>query len=303
MRKEIITWVKGCLDCIRLQHNTQVSRQLVHSWPLLTPFAIISADIWSPGETTSNTGAKCILNCICNMSQFVVAVVVQHVNASELAREFMAVLLMFGLCLAMVVDDASLFKGIFVLMAKSLAIRTHLAAKRNHKAIGVERVRRFLNHSETIIGSARQTNKCFLEASMIFAYAWNSMPVDGTYIIRSIPTIGRPLRFPMNITLSSLPVPIDDAGKSTVSYIRQINKDARLASELVMCLTEERREHHRERVNQNRNIIVYKVNDMVMVRVQVQSDKAAGVVGKLSIEYRCPFRVVEDHGNGSYSVQ
>lgn len=30
MRKEIITWVKGYIDCIRLQHSTQASRQLVH---------------------------------------------------------------------------------------------------------------------------------------------------------------------------------------------------------------------------------------------------------------------------------
>ena len=112
--KEIITWVKGCLDCIRLQHNTQISCQLVHSWPLLTPFVIISAGIWSPGETTSGTCAKCILNCVCGMSQFVVAVADQHVNASELTRAFVAnVLLKFGLCLVIVVDDPSLFKVFF----------------------------------------------------------------------------------------------------------------------------------------------------------------------------------------------
>ena len=152
-------------------------------------------------------------------------------------------------------------------MAKSLVIRIYLVAKRNHKAIGVERFHRFLNHSATIIGSARQTNKSFVEVAMISTYAWNSMPVDGKDIIRNIPAIGRPLRFPIDIILSCLPVPIDDDGKATVSYIRKINKDARFTSKLVMWLVEERRERHRERVNQNRNIIVYKVNDMVMARV------------------------------------
>ena len=44
------------------------------------------------------------------------------------------------------------------------------------------------------------------------------------------------------------------------------------------------------------------VNDMVMARVQVNSNADKGVVGKLSIEARGPFRIVEDHGNGSYSV-
>ena len=42
---------------------------------------------------------------------------------------------------------------------------------------------------------------------------------------------------------------------------------------------------------------------MVMTRVQVNNSAAQGVVGKLSIEARGPFRVVEDHDNGSYSVQ
>ena len=45
------------------------------------------------------------------------------------------------------------------------------------------------------------------------------------------------------------------------------------------------------------------VDDMVMARVQVNSNDDKGVVGKISIEAQGPFRVVEDHGNGSYYVQ
>ena len=51
---------------------------------------------------------------------------------------------------------------------------------------------------------------------MIAAYAWNAMPIDGTDICRSIPVIGRPLRFPMDIFLSELPAPINDAARATV---------------------------------------------------------------------------------------
>ena len=38
------------------------------------------------------------------------------------------------------------------------------------------------------------------------------------------------------------------------------------------------------------------VDDMVMARVQVNSNADKGVVGKLYIEARGPFRVVADHG-------
>ena len=42
---------------------------------------------------------------------------------------------------------------------------------------------------------------------------------------------------------------------------------------------------------------------MFISRVQVDSSAANEIEGKLSIEARGPFRVVEDHNNGSYSVQ
>jgi len=88
MRKDILILVRSCAACIPAQSTKFTSGQLIHSWPLLTPFAIISIDIWSPGETTSPTGAKCMLNSMCDMTQFVCVVALSHVNAVELARNF-----------------------------------------------------------------------------------------------------------------------------------------------------------------------------------------------------------------------
>ena len=80
------------------------------------------------------------------------------------------------------------------------------------------------------------------------------MHIDGTNIIRSIPAIGRPFRFPMDVTIAELPTPITNAAKSTVAYIRQISKDARFAKELVTWLIEERRQRHREHANDNKKV-------------------------------------------------
>ena len=84
---------------------------------------------------------------------------------------------------------------------------------------------------------------------MIAAYAWNAMPIDGTDIVRSIPAIGRPLRFPMDIVIADLPIPINDAAQATVRYLQDISSDSRFDRDLDMWLTEERREHHREHIN------------------------------------------------------
>ena len=55
------------------------------------------------------------------------------------------------------------------------------------------------------------------------------MLIDGTDIIRSIPAIGRPLKFPMDVVLLEIPIPVGDATQATVSYIRQIGRYARFA--------------------------------------------------------------------------
>lgn len=119
----------------------------------------------------------------------------------------------------------------------------------------MERFHDFLNHSVTIIRDERQTPNFFVEATIISAYAWNIMPVDGIDIERSISTIGRPLRFPMDVALAELPQSVNDSDRATVSYIRNITRDARFAKDIVIWLTEERRERHHKHINSSRCVI------------------------------------------------
>ena len=54
---------------------------------------------------TSPAGEKCVLNSMCDMTQFVIAVGISRVNSAELAQSFMEnVLLKFGLCVVVVID-------------------------------------------------------------------------------------------------------------------------------------------------------------------------------------------------------
>jgi hypothetical protein len=58
-----------------------------------------------------------------DMCQFVVSTALTKVNSSELAQAFMEnVLLKFGLCLVVVVDDDSKFMSVFTQMCKALNI-------------------------------------------------------------------------------------------------------------------------------------------------------------------------------------
>jgi len=81
---------------------------------------------------------------MCDMSQFVVVVHVPDESSATLADHFFQhVLMKFGLCYLVVLDDGNLFKGVFVAMCKSLKPNYDVLAKHNHKGLSVEHSRRF----------------------------------------------------------------------------------------------------------------------------------------------------------------
>ena len=304
MRKMIMLWVKGCTGCIPAAARDRESSGLVHSWPVTTPFCIISVDIWKPGEVVNIDGYKALLNAMCDMTQFVVSTPVKCLVAAHIARAFMeGVLLKVGLCVVVVVDEGREFCSLFRDMCRLLNIKCHVVAKRNHKAVGVERYHRFLNHSQRICSEERGTPASFVECGLTTAYAWNASPIDGTDIVRSVPAIGRVLRFPLDIHESELPQPITDVTRSVTEYVRYLGRDVNYARELLSWLVADRREAHRERTNLKRKPIVYRVGDIVMGRVAVQSSREKGVIQKLVYQSRGPYVIERVTGYDTYYVR
>ena len=140
------------------------------------------------------------MNVICDSTQFVIVVLVPNEIVATLAKYFMQhVLLKFDICYLIILDDGSPFKGIFTAMCKTLNTNFDILAKRNHKFLLVEKFYRFVN-SITIAAEDRRTNDVFIAVG----YVWNSLPIDGTDIPRSVPVIGQELRFSLDIDLITL---------------------------------------------------------------------------------------------------
>ena len=69
--------------------------------------------MWCPGDFTDYTGSRYLLNCMCDLTQFVVVVPVPGITASIIEKYFMQeVLLKFGIFHLVVMDDGTLFKGV-----------------------------------------------------------------------------------------------------------------------------------------------------------------------------------------------
>ena len=304
MRKCIIAWVKSCEGCIPAAVRLRESSGLNHSWPATTPFAILSVDIWKPGDVRNGDGFIGLLNSMCDLTQFVVMAPVVKLEASYIARVFMEnVLLKFGLCALVVIDEGKEFCGLFRTVCRMLNIKCHVVAKRNHKAVGVERFHRFLNHSQRICAEERGTPASFVECGLTTAYAWNASHIDGTEIVRSLPAIGRILHFPIDIHEDDTLKPIHDVTPTVVDYIRHLGRDVPFSRELLAWMVTDRREAHRERVNDKRKPVEYKVGDIVMGRVSVQSSKDKGVSQKMVYQSRGPFVIERVTGHDTYYVR
>jgi len=240
---------------------------------------------------------------MCDLTGFVILVPVHSILAHDLATSIMQdVLLKVGFCRAVSIDDGSTFKGTFITMCTSLGIHLAPAAKGNHKSVSVERFFRYLNKAVTIATSDRANlTKVWLPSAMLAAYAWNSSPIDGTDIVRSIPAVGREFRLPFDITLQpALVEPTTDYAAAVSDYVTHLAQVTNFNQAILKLLVEDRRIAHAERINASRDPVTYKIGALVLARVQVQSNATSGIVSKLTYRVRGPFTILDHTHGGSY---
>ena len=157
-------------------------------------------------------------------------------------------------------------------MCKSLRLNYDIFAKRNHIGLTVEHFHRFLNKSVTFAAEECEVNDIFAPVNITFGYVWNSAPIDGINIIRSIPAIGRELRFPIDIYLNDLPEMTRNNGQSVLYYLKFTDSPRHFSSAILKILIEDRRTAHAERINNTRNLIVLQPGDIVMAQSAIQSN-------------------------------
>ena len=306
LRQDIKGMIKSCAHCNAYDHWKSRRNELYFSWPITTPFYIMHLDLWHPGKTATYTSKHgMLLNCMCDMSQFVVSIIADNASASHLAKLYMEnVILTFGMCAIVVVDADNSFRGVFEEMCTILKIHFWPLARGNHKGLIVERYHRFFNKIQTIIGEERGTHISFLQTCKTAQYAWNSAPIDGTDVTRSMVALGRDFLFPLDVEFSALPTELNDESNTALfQYLRDVSNDSAFAREVVKLLIEERRDHHRQLHNKNKVAPQFKVGDVVKVHIQVTSKQDENKVAKLSYQVRGPFQIMRDLQTGSYEVQ
>ena len=109
-----------------------------------------------------------LIYVMCYMNQSVVVVPVPNEASTTLAYYFMqCVLIKFGLCHLIVLDDGTTFKGSFIASCEAL---NDVLVKCNHKGLAVEHFHRFLNERVPNVAEVRDTNGTFVSVGIVTCY-------------------------------------------------------------------------------------------------------------------------------------
>ena len=125
------------------------------------------------------------------MTSFAVCEDTAEANSTTFAAAIMKIWLRFGFSHTLVVDKDSKFRGTFEATAALLKRNIHVLSGENHNPMIVERICRYLNKCLTIFTNERDDNRVALEGILMSLYAWNSAPIIGTDISRSLIVVGR----------------------------------------------------------------------------------------------------------------
>jgi hypothetical protein len=278
------------------------SSELVYGFPIEAPFLVLHVDAYMAGRHSGFEGSETYLIACCGMCTLGALEPVTGTNATTFASAIMKIQLRYGFCHTIVLDKDSKKIGVCREAVDLLEINCHVLLGNNHNPMLVERIFWFFNKGLTIMCNECETVQVALESLLLLLYAWNSCPVPGTDISRSLVAVGRKFAFPIDYSsgkhwqLTSSPTTVE-------SYSKQLAVRLSACHKVVELLVNEQRAWHRALINScHLDPRIYSPGDIVFARRATRSDASRKRVGKLEYKFTGPWRIVESLHRGSYSI-
>lgn len=292
---------QACPGCALANPSRSKSSELIYNFPIEAPFLVMHFDAYSAGHHAGFEGSECYLIGCCGMSSFACMEPITNASAATFASSIMKILLRYGFCHTAVLDKDSKFFGTCNEALDLLKINRHVLSGSNHNPMLVERVNRYLTKGLKIMCNERKS-RVALEAILLLLYAWNSCPVPGTDISRSLIAVGREFAFPIDYSTGKH-WELTSSPSTVVSYSKELATRLLACLEVEEILVEEQRSYHRELVNARRpDPHIYFVGDIVFARRALRSDSKQGIVDKLQYAFTGPWRVNAVLKGASYEL-
>jgi hypothetical protein len=136
----------------------------------------------------------------CGMCTFGALKTVSGANATTFASAIMKIQLCYGFCHTIILDKDKKFYGVCRKALDLLKINCHVLLGDNHNPMLVECLCRYFNKGLTIMCNKRDTVCVALECLLLLLYTWNSCPILGTDISRSLIAVGCKFAFPIDFS-------------------------------------------------------------------------------------------------------
>jgi hypothetical protein len=294
---------QACPGCALANPTKSKSCELVFNFPIKAPFLVLHVDAYSAGVHTSFKGSHVYLAACCGMCTFGALEPISGANATLFASAIMKIQLRFGFCHTIVLDKDSKFFGVFKESLDLLKINTHMISGDNHNTMIIERLCRYFNKGLRIMTNERGTVHVVLESLLLLLYAWNSCPVPGMDISRSLVAVSQEFAFPIDY-LSGKHWELTSSPTMVESYSKDLAERLGTCCKIAMLLVGEQRDWHQELVNpRRRDPCIYSPGNIVFARCATHSDPVCGRVGKLDYAFTGPWRILEALHGGLYSIE
>ncbi len=188
----------ACPGCALANPMKGKSSKLVYNFPIKAPFQVLHINAYSAGAHAVFIGSTSYLISCCGICSFGILEPVTGATASNFASAIMKMQLCFGFCHNVVLDKDSKFFSICRESLDLLKIKCHVFGGDNYNPMLVEQLCWYFNKGLRIMTNERNSVHVELEALLLFLYAWNSCPVPGTDISRSLMAISHKLAFPID---------------------------------------------------------------------------------------------------------
>ena len=295
---------RACPGCALANPTHSKSSQLVYNFPIEAPFKVLYVDGYNAGKFTGFEDTETYVIACCGMCTFACMEPVIHANSTSYASAVMKIQLRFGFCHTIVLDKDSKFLNVFREALDLLQINTHVLSGGNHNPMLVERINRYLNKGLKIMTNERDSVRVAMESILLLLYAWNSCPVPGTDISRSMVAVGREFAFPIDFSTDEHLKLTTSRPSTVVSYSKELAARLSACREIAMILVDEQRAWHRELINSRRpHQRTYSVGDIVFARRTVKSSAMMERVEKLEYAYTGPWRITAVLKGASYALE
>ncbi len=303
MYRYITRMCGACPGCVLTNPTRGRSCELIYTFPIEAPMMVLHVNGYQAGKESGFEGSMHYLVACCGMCTFAAMEPIANANSTTYASAIMKVILRYGFCHTIVLDKDSNFFGVCREALDLLKINCHVLSRGNHNPMLVECINRYLNQGLCIMCNERDSNCVALEAILLLIYAWNSCPVPGTDISRSMVAVGREFEFPIDFSAGKH-TELYSAPGTVKSYLKELATCLDACRKIAMLLINLQQCWHRELLNSRQHDPrVYSIGDIDFARRATRSDSKRGQVDKLMHPFTGPWRIVESLPGASYAIK